>query len=100
MMAIQAAPTGTSASATKAGIRAVAITAVAAALTSIATVISVGLPIRARTRGITSAPATAPMPTAPRSIPYPAEPRCRLPAATSGSNAQTALAAGMNSSAR
>ena len=63
MIAIQAAPTGTSASATRTGIRAVATTAVAAALTSMATVTRVALPSRARSRGMISAPTTAPIPT-------------------------------------
>ncbi len=40
------------------------------------------------------------MPTIPSNSPYPAEPRCRYAAATTGSSAHTALAAGINRIAR
>ena len=69
-------------------------------MTTIAPVTSRAEPTAARTRGMTSAPATAPMPTMPSSRPYPPDPRPSRVAATTGSSAHTAEAAGMNSTAR
>jgi hypothetical protein len=57
--AIQAPPTGINASPTSMALATVATTTVAAALTSIADVTSTALPSPARSRGMTSAPATA-----------------------------------------
>ena len=78
----------------------VATTTMATAVTTIAPVTNRAEPTLARSRGMTSAPATAPIPTMPSSSPYPVEPRCRFPAATTGSSAQIALAAGMKRIAR
>ena len=69
-------------------------------MTTIAPVTSRADPTFARTRGMTTAPATAPIPTMPSSRPYPPEPSPSRVAATTGSSAHTADAAGMNSTAR
>jgi len=65
MTAIHEPPTGRRASPTSTGLLTVAITPMAAAVTSMAPVTSRAEPARARRRGITKAPATAPIPTMP-----------------------------------
>ena len=67
--AIQALPTGSRATPTTSGLLLAAITASATAVITIAPVTMRADPIRARTRGMTNAPATAPIPTIPRSSP-------------------------------
>ena len=96
----QAMPAGTRHTVTTTGWRTNATTSIAPPNTTPARNSSRLGDRRARTRGITRAPAIAPMPSAASRMPYPLAPIPSRWFATSGSSAHSALPGTMNSAAR